>query len=306
MVSKRLKEWASPKGWTERDKRIGGQYRGYLFTAYDELGCKTFATFLPELEEPVVAELRGFLRENMAALKIQQFDVTGRILKVSLAEKYRSASFGEMDSLLDAITGYLSQKGIPGDQFCCHCGQPGPDQPVLVGGVLTTAHSACFHQMMDQANRSRFEDAYEPKNYLPGAAGSLIGGLVASVPWVVVQVYLERIASILGLLIGLGALKGYTLLKGKTGPATRWIVAASTILSVVIAQFVITVLSIRQQGLIIDFETFRVLLTIPEFQTAMLKDTGLSLFMALLGIAQLFTGIKKDIRNQTPEVVKVE
>ena len=47
------------------------------------------------------------------------------------------------------------------------------------------------------------------KKYLPGIIGALLGGLIASIPWILMYVYGEMMLSLLAIIIALGALKGY-------------------------------------------------------------------------------------------------
>ena len=49
------------------------------------------------------------------------------------------------------------------------------------------------------------------KGYFKGILGALLGGIVASIPWILVYVYANMIYSILAVIIAMGALKGYQL-----------------------------------------------------------------------------------------------
>ena len=54
-------------------------------------------------------------------------------------------------------------------------------------------------------------------SYITGIIGAVIGGAIASLPWVLVYVYGNMIVAILAVLIALGAFYGYKLVKGKMG-----------------------------------------------------------------------------------------
>ena len=76
-------------------------------------------------------------------------------------------------------------------------------------------------------------------NYITGIIGSIIGGAIAAIPWVVVYVKCNMILSVLAILIALGALKGYEIFKGKVTKALKPIVIIVTLLIVIIANLLV-------------------------------------------------------------------
>ena len=53
------------------------------------------------------------------------------------------------------------------------------------------------------------------KNYVLGVIGSIIGALIATLPWILMYIYGEMMLSLLAILIAFGAFYGYKLFKGK-------------------------------------------------------------------------------------------
>lgn len=302
MVSGRLKEWAVKKGWTIKDGLAYGEVWGYLLTAFDGMGFKAFGVLLPELDEQTRWGLNEYFKENKKELKLRAHVLQGRVLVLQLMEQYRSASLEEMDKLVEALVVELRKRGVPQQGQCIFCGQAGAAETVIVGGLATMAHENCFAQASSEIERAKLEKAYEPKNYGMGLIGALLGSMVAAIPWILVQAYGQFVASILGYLIGVGAKIGYNLFKGKTGALTRWIVLGSAVVTVVAAELVITLLVARKMGLPIGFETLILLLRVPEFLTAFLKDLGLSMFMALLGLWSVFSQLRQQEKSMAPEV----
>lgn len=304
-LSRRLREWAGQNGWTVEKHRAYGEYAGYTFTAYEGQGFKAFALLAPAWGDAGRDELASFLKSKRGELKLREFEVNEDSVIIKIQEAFRHATTAEIEKALQALTGYLADKGISGRR-CYFCAQADPDARAAIGDFVTWAHDGCLEQAAADTERARREYALEQKNYAPGALGTLLGGMVASVPWIVVQIFLERIAAILGYLIGVGAFRGYTLLGGRMGRATRWIVAAAALLSVVAAEVVIMAVLMLRNDLPVNEFTIRLLFANSEFRQAWLRELALALFMALLGVAPLFTKLKGDADTVLPQARRIQ
>ena len=305
-VSARLREWAEQQGWTIMGDRVCGDYAGYTFTAFDGQGFKAFALLVPAWSESDREGVKHFLKENRKPLRLKDFKVEANSVLVQITEPFRQTTPEEMDRLLKELTDYLSQAGIPGRSRCYHCERPDPDLRVEIGGLVTLIHTDCYNKMTEEVDRSRREYASEEKNYGTGAIGAILGGLVAAIPWVAVELLLSRLAAVLGYLIGVGAFKGYQVLRGKTGPATRWIVGTATLVSVLSAEFATVVIIMLKEGLPVNDFTLRALFGNSEFLGTWLRDLGLGLFLALLGILPLFASLKGGAKAVFADVKKLD
>ena len=77
------------------------------------------------------------------------------------------------------------------------------------------------------------------KSYLKGILGALLGGIIASIPWILVYVYANMMFSVLAIFIAMGALKGYQLFKGKIDKKLSIIITVVSLLSVVVSTLLI-------------------------------------------------------------------
>lgn len=66
------------------------------------------------------------------------------------------------------------------------------------------------------------------ENYIKGILGALIGGILFSLPWVLVYVYLNYILSLLAAVIALGAFTFYKLFGGMVDKKTPLIIGISS------------------------------------------------------------------------------
>ena len=69
-------------------------------------------------------------------------------------------------------------------------------------------------ELNNNENGQNSEIQNPPKSFALGALGALIGAFVASIPWILMYLYGNMILSALAIIIAIGALKGYQILKG--------------------------------------------------------------------------------------------
>ncbi len=134
--------------------------------------------------------------------------------------------------------------------------------------------------------------------YLIGILGAFVGGLIASLPWILVYVYGNMILSLLALPIALGAWKGYQMLKGKQDGKLPYIVAAISLLIITLATLVIIPLLLGvKNGLDFSFDILDLLYQSSEFKTAILKDYAISVLFTFLGIGGVLGQIKESVEE---------
>lgn len=134
--------------------------------------------------------------------------------------------------------------------------------------------------------------------YLIGTIGAIIGGLVGTIPWVLCYVYANMMYSILALLIGIGAFKGYEILKGKMGKPVPVIITVVSIVCVTLATLVVIphLLLINEYGKT-SMEAFKLLYAFDEFKSAIIQDYVYSLLFTGLGISGVIANIRRGIKN---------
>lgn len=76
------------------------------------------------------------------------------------------------------------------------------------------------------------------KNYVKGILGALLGGLIASIPWILLYVY-AMMDSLLAVLVAMGALKGYKLFKGEINEKSPLIIIIVSIVCITVSTLLI-------------------------------------------------------------------
>lgn len=143
----------------------------------------------------------------------------------------------------------------------------------------------------------------ENKNYIMGIIGALVGGLIASLPWIICYVYLEMLWSLLALPIAWGTLKGYQLLKGKEDKKLPIIISIISIVVITLVTLVIIpLLLLAQEGLSSNLDNLRLLYDYSNFRSAIIKDYIFSLLFTILGISGVISSVKNQVEQNVSKV----
>lgn len=145
-------------------------------------------------------------------------------------------------------------------------------------------------------------------SYVTGIIGMIIGGLIATIPWVLVYVYGNIALPILSVLIAVGEYYGYTIFKGRPTKKLPFIIVVMSILIVILTSFIIIpVFSIMKEGFTISISLIKSLYASKSFISNTLKDAGIALVFAILGALLMYAYKKKEISewaNNTDEIKK--
>ena len=141
------------------------------------------------------------------------------------------------------------------------------------------------------------------KGYLLGIVGALIGGLIGTIPWIILYVYANMIYSLLAFIVAMAALKGYELFKGKVDKKLPYIIGAISIICITIATLVIipNLLLVKEIGTT-SLANFKLLYADSEFAGAIIGDYIMSLLFTILGISGVFASIKKQVNNGSQKI----
>ena len=152
------------------------------------------------------------------------------------------------------------------------------------------------------------ENSIKPETnngYLFGIIGSILGGLVASLPWIIMYVYVEMMWSFMAFLIGYGAFLGYKLFKGKMDIKVPYIIGIVSIIVIIFTTlYVIPALLIIKEGLTPNFEILSLLYSNTEFKSAIIKDLIFAVLFTVLGVSGIFKTLKNQAKNDEELTLK--
>lgn len=140
------------------------------------------------------------------------------------------------------------------------------------------------------------------RNYITGIIGAIIGGLIATIPWVLAYVYGGMMLSILATLIAAGEFYGYKLLKGKMDKHLPMILMVIAIIIVmVVTLVVIPGLLILKEGINVSVSNIQRLYSNQSFSSAIIKDFVISVIFTILGASIITSNIKKQLLKSDDE-----
>ena len=142
--------------------------------------------------------------------------------------------------------------------------------------------------------------------YLTGILGAIVGGAIATIPWVLVYIYGGMMSSILAALIAAGELYGYKIAKGKITKKLPIILMVIALIIVTVTTLVIIpTLLIAKEGIAVNLTNISRLYENGEFATAMMKDFIISVIFTILGASIVTANIKKQLENNEGQDVKL-
>lgn len=307
MIGSGLKKFATENGMKVSQGVAYGDFHGYAATFCEGSGWKLIAITTKFTDDARKYELQG--RLNSQDLKKEYRVLALNFLDDGILIRFHDTvgTMARIRAFTDYLLPLLAEYGALGVDHCTECGVAfaGDGQWKLINGVAFHIHEGCAQSVQraaeSEAAQLREEDT---GTYAKGLLGAFLGTLVGAIVWALV-LYLGYIASVVGLLIGWLAKKGYELLHGKSGKGKVLIVILMGILGVVIGTFAseaFTLVVMISGGELpgwtygdIPATILYLLETNSEYASAVLGNMAMGLLFALLGMY----GVFKELRSET-------
>ena len=238
MVSGGLKKLAQENGMKVAKGVAYGSLQGFAATMVDGADIKkiTFATSFPDAE--LKAALLSVIEQTdiKKQYRVQNIGFSARAVQVIFLDTV--GTMKKIREFLDWFIPLLRQHGATAWNICSECGtMVTGGRWLLIGGTAYYMHEACA----EKTKRSILETEEAEKeqregSYASGTVGALLGAALGAVVWALV-LNMGYVASLVGLLIGWLAEKGYNLLKGKQGKGKVVILIVAVILGVLLGTF---------------------------------------------------------------------
>ena len=293
MIGIALKKYAEANGM-KIDAGVGyGSLRGYATTLSEGSGFKQLdiTTGFPE----------GGMEAFQASIRTVDITREYRVRNISMGTRQISVIFNDnpgtmkkIEAFVDWFYPLLAQAGATGANICTECGsEVTAGTWNLIDGIAYHLHDSCAETIREtisaQEDQRKLADT---GSYLNGTIGAFLGAALGAVVWALI-LSAGYFASLVGLLIGWLAEKGYTLFKGKQGKGKVAVLICAIIFAVLLGTVAGEGLSLVQMitsGQLPDWSVSEVpvlllilLIESPEYLLAVLGNVGMGLLFAALG-----------------------
>lgn len=286
MIFPKAKKIAKELDWHKTKDGVFGLYKGYFFNVSDASllsnpQYKFVTATADNLTEDQKLQIKNELDANKKILKFTTFEISDNSIFFQFAEILTSTKIQTVYSLFDFLVDLFKKLNISEQNKCHSCGTRENINFYNLNDTGIILCNTCFNLTENNFNEIDKERISLEKNYLTGFIGSIIFSIPGIIAWVLVAVYLERLASGMALIIAFLGIKGYDYFKGRHGKLTKHIIVLTNIASILIANVATLIALLVKEGLTINQALF-------EFQTnqvakdVFIQNTIISFILALI------------------------
>lgn len=315
MVGSGLKKLAGEYGMKIGSGVAYGNLGGFAATLSEGSGWKqiVFATQFPDAVKKTQF-MDAVQQVNVQKqYRVQNLGVSPRSIQVIFLDN--PGTMKKIREFLDWFLPVLAQFGATGSNICTECGcEVTAGRWILVEGAAYYLHDSCADKVIrdiEADNTQRKEEA--TGSYFTGLIGALLGSAVGAVAWAIV-LNLGYVASVVGLLIGWLAEKGYNLLKGKQGKAKVLILIVAILAGVLLGTVggdILTLVQMMSNGELPGFVFGDIpwfLTTMwaesPEYRSGVISNIGTGILFAALGVWVILRRAGKEVAGTKVQELK--
>lgn len=268
MIFPKAKKIAKELDWHKTNESVFGLYKGYFFNVSDSSlfsnpQFKFVSATLDTLSDNQIMELKAALDKNKKVLKFSNYELSGNQILFLFAETLTYTKIKTVYALFDFLVGLFKDLAVPVQNKCHNCGatQRIENYNLNENGIILC--NSCYDATVNSFTEIENERLASEKNYFIGFLGSLLFSIPGIIAWVLIAVYLERLASGMALVIAFFGLKGYEYFKGKQGKLTKVFIVITNIISILAANYITVIVLMLKAGFtlteaITEFETNQV------------------------------------------------
>ncbi len=254
MIFPKAKKIAKELDWYKTKDGVFGLYNGYFFNVSDASllsnpQFKFVTATTDNLTENQKLQIKNELDANKKILKFTTYEIRDNNIFFQFAENLTFTKLKTVYSLFDFLVGLFNRLGISEQNKCHNCGTKESIKYYYLNDCGVILCNLCFRQIENSYYEIERERISEEKNYLTGFLGSIIFSIPGIIAWVLIAVYLERLASAMAMVIAFLGLKGYDYFKGKRGTITKYLIVLSNIVAILIANASTVIALLVNEGL---------------------------------------------------------
>lgn len=257
MIFPKAKKIAKELDWYKTKNAVFGLYKGYFFNVGDASllnnpQFKYITATIDVLSETQKTQLITELNANKKALKFTTFEIEEGYIFFQFIETFTYTKIKTLYALFDFLIDLFKKLNIAEQNKCHQCGKQNTLKFLNQNESGIILCSACL--LLTETNYETIErEKYlEDKNYLTGFLGAIVFSAPGIIAWVLVAVYLERLASAMAFIIAFLGLFGYRYFKGRHGKLTKYVIVLANIASILIANVATIIALLIKEGLTLN------------------------------------------------------
>lgn len=290
--------------WHRTGDKIFGLYNGCFFNMGDSSifsspNYKFINASVGDLNEVQLTGITNDLHKNKSILKFAEPNVSDGYLFIKINEVWGTTKTKKVYKILDFIVELLKKYTVGFGADCLHCGsleKTGFYNHSNTGVILCVQ---CFERTKASVNEQRYKLQLLQNNYLLGFMGSILFSIPAIIGWVLIAIFIGKIALGMVFLIAILGDIGYNKFKGKQTRLTPWIIILSNMMWILFANIAMVTILLYREGLTIgsalsgtfEFENARQILN---------NNTAISFILAFFVWIWLLLTFKKDNLEISP------
>ena len=210
MIGSGLKKLAVENGMTVARGVAYGNLHGYAATLSEGNGYKQIVLTTCFGDPEKLQTLQTQINQQNISREFRVANLSFAPNGVSVVFRDNPGTMKKIQAFIDWFFPLLDQAGASGWDICTECGnQITGGCWKLIDGIAFHLHESCADRVVRGLNEEEQQRKDEDTgSYLSGAVGALIGALIGAIVWAIVLNF-GYVASIVGLLIGFLAEKGY-------------------------------------------------------------------------------------------------
>lgn len=309
MIGSGLKKFAKENGMRVAKGMAYGSLRGFAATLTEGSGYKQIVITTKFADANKLQEMQAAMNQKNLA---REFRVQNLVFSTDGIRIVFGDTVGTMKKIVAFVDWFfpmLRMYGAQGAEMCSECGgQIAGGCWKLINGVAYHMHESCAEYVRGQIVAENQNRKMESEgSYVSGTVGALLGAAIGAVVWALV-LNAGYVASLVGLLIGWLAEKGYNLLKGKQSKGKVLILIVAVVLGVVLGTFAADAITVAQvisetEGATVTYaEIPQFLLMLlqedSEYAAAVAGNIGMGLLFAGLGVFALLRKTGAQVADQ--------
>ncbi len=306
MIGSGLKKLAKEHGMNIASGVAYGNLMGYSTTLSEGAGWKRIdvATQFADPEQRIALQQKVNAVDIRREYRVQNLEINHSCVNIIFLDN--PGTMKKMRAFIEWFYPLLSQHNAAVANICPECGgEITAGTWYLVNGIAYQMHENCANhlQLTIQQEKQQLKEE-DTGSYLQGFVGAFLGAALGAVVWALVLVA-GYFASIIGLLIGWLAEKGYKLFHGKQGKGKVAILIIVIILAVCLGTLAADGISLAQMignGELPGYtyrdipETILFLMVVDsEYLSALLGNIAMGLLFAGLGVFALLRKTSKEV-----------